>query len=129
MFQIEKGKKILINETGDRNELEISLEDDSINLAISDNELGTNCELTHKQAKNLCFLIKCMLKNKENEELRKKIIQDIDNHYPIDSDFDSTNNIGKELLIEAILDSGNWRDFPIEILERWRDLCFERSGN
>jgi hypothetical protein len=53
---------------------------------------------------------------------REQDISDIDALYPIDSEFEKTNEVGKGLLVEAILEFG-WRNLPNELLEIYADYC------
>lgn len=53
---------------------------------------------------------------------KDQIIQGIENLYPIDSDFQKTNEIGEKLLMQAIKYS-DWRSLPIDILREYLTLC------
>ncbi len=59
---------------------------------------------------------------------KEESIIHIENLYPIDCDYERTNMIGRELLIEVILEYG-WRDLPDEILLKLAELCLVKSDN
>lgn len=59
---------------------------------------------------------------------KEKIINRIDDLYPIDSEYGDTNMIGKCLLIQAIGNVGfNWRDLPINVLKEYERLCINEE--
>lgn len=61
---------------------------------------------------------------------KSKIIRDIENYYPIDSEYSETNLIGQRLLIMAIQQTRfNWRNLPEKVLIKYRDLCFDEENN
>jgi hypothetical protein len=57
---------------------------------------------------------------------RNQIIEEIEGLFPTDSPYPNTNEIGKILLLQAIEEKG-WRTLPIEILERYRQLCVDED--
>jgi hypothetical protein len=59
-----------------------------------------------------------------DEKIVKDAIEDIEALYPVDSEFPKTNEIGRKLLIMAIL-KHNWRKLPEEILYSYAELCRE----
>ena len=68
-YEIEVNKDILINETDDNEQLEITLtEENDISILISNMEVGLGVCLTDKQVNNLIFLLDTMLKQKNKEE-------------------------------------------------------------
>lgn len=55
---------------------------------------------------------------------KKAAIDLISELYPIDSQFQSTNEIGKQLMLESIEETGfNWRELPEDVLVRWAEKC------
>lgn len=60
---------------------------------------------------------------------KDKVIRIIEDHYPIDSEFQDTRLIGNQLLLEAIIDSGfDWRDLPLNVLENYSRRCINREN-
>lgn len=63
---------------------------------------------------------------------REEAIQIIDSLFPIDSPYEETAEIGKELLAQAKRETEDWRyTLPDATLLRYADLCFqhERDGH
>ena len=58
---------------------------------------------------------------------RQQAIADIEALFPIDSEYSSTNEMGKKLLLEAI-ESCNWRKLPNEILFKYAELCQQEEN-
>ncbi len=58
---------------------------------------------------------------------REDLISDIEGLFPIDSSFESTNDVGERLLLEAIRES-DWRDLPTDILALYRAKCVSEDN-
>lgn len=59
--------------------------------------------------------------------MRDNLIKTIDNLFSIDSEFEDTNQIGKDLLMQAIEQIG-WRTLPDDILEEYARLCVNKDN-
>ncbi len=58
----------------------------------------------------------------------EEAIDDIEALYPTDSPFPDTNEIGKELLNQAIEEVySDWRNLPEEVILRYAQLCRRRG--
>lgn len=58
---------------------------------------------------------------------KENYISDIESLFPIDSSFPDTNEVGKELLMEAIEES-DWRDLPMDILALYHAKCVREEN-
>ena len=58
---------------------------------------------------------------------RKEAISHIASLYPVDSDYEPTAKIGKELLEQAETEIAGWRTKPTEVLVRYAELCIARE--
>lgn len=55
---------------------------------------------------------------------KKQAIYSISGLYPIDSQFENTNEIGKQFMMEAIEETNfDWRNLPEEVLIKWAEKC------
>lgn len=60
---------------------------------------------------------------------RQHYIDNIDGQYPIDSEYSKTNEIGLQLLGEAMKETGfDWRLLPIEVLEAYSRKCDQKAN-
>lgn len=56
----------------------------------------------------------------------QNLISTINSLYPIDSGYSDTNEIGEQLLLQAIRQIG-WRTLPVEILDEYARLCINEN--
>ena len=56
------------------------------------------------------------------ENNKQKTIKNIEQLFPIDSEFEATNKLGEKLLIETIKKL-NWRNLPIDFLIKYSEKC------
>ena len=55
---------------------------------------------------------------------KQQAIDSISGLYSIDSEFQDSNKIGKQFMLEAMEEVNfNWRDLPEEVLVRWAEKC------
>lgn len=62
---------------------------------------------------------------------KETIIRNIENLFPIDSEFPETNAVGFKLLAEAKYNVGykdNWRDLPENVLREYERLCIAEDN-
>lgn len=59
---------------------------------------------------------------------KKESINTISSLYPSDSQFPDTNEIGKQFMLESMVEVGfDWRNLPDDVLERWAEKCISRE--
>lgn len=58
---------------------------------------------------------------------RDECINIIQPLFPADSQYLSTADIGRRLLDQARRDCNNWRHEPLDVLERYAQLCIEEE--
>lgn len=59
---------------------------------------------------------------------RQEAIQTIESTFPIDSKYDQINDIGKELLFEAIDASEfDWTELPQDVLISYAEKCLKKQ--
>ena len=59
---------------------------------------------------------------------RERAIRHIESLYPPDSEYPDTAAIGRELLEEAKLNAGSWRNEPTEVLVEFARLAIARES-
>lgn len=57
----------------------------------------------------------------------RELIDSIEGLYPVDSQYESTNEVGKQLLMEAI-EEFNWRNLPEELLAMYERKCIKQEN-
>ena len=57
---------------------------------------------------------------------KQQAIEIIEELFPIDSEFNVTNIVGRTLLMESIQES-NWRDLPENILSIYAQKCIDED--
>jgi hypothetical protein len=59
---------------------------------------------------------------------KDEAINHINQLYPIDSQFTDTNEVGKQLMVEAMEEVGfDWRTLPEPVLIRWAEKCLQKD--
>lgn len=64
----------------------------------------------------------------EGKMNREQAIQTIEGLFPTDSEYETTNEIGKRLLQQAKDELNNWRNEPTNILLRYAELCIREEN-
>jgi len=59
---------------------------------------------------------------------REQAIGDIEALFPIDSQYEKTNEIGEKLLAQAKRECEDWRNLPDAILFRYAELCRQEEN-
>ncbi len=58
---------------------------------------------------------------------REEAIQEIEGLFPVDSQYEKTNEVGEKLLAQAKREINGWRTEPTGVLIRYAELCIAKE--